>query len=107
MGYRHQVISDTMVPSKEKLPEWFAEKYKDVINFENDFWCSYTEYKRYGILEPLHSDIQKVLIELGCQDEIRLVYFADESDNDHPDISHVTITTGEVVELRPDVWVKD
>ncbi len=103
MGYRHQVISDTMVPESARLPEWFKEKYQGAIDFNRDFWASYTEYKRYGLLSEFDSDVQKVVQELNAF-EIRLVYFADESDSDTPDISHVTITKDAIVEIRANRW---
>ena len=103
MGYRHQVISDTMVPKKEQLPSWFLDKYDGLINFDNGFWTSFTEYKRYGALSNLEFDAQKVIVELNL-DNIRLVFFADESDEDRPDISHVNITRDNIVELCADGW---
>ena len=103
MGYRHQVISDTMTPKKEQLPAWFLDKYENLINFDNGFWCSFTELKRYGAFSDLESDTQKVVNELNL-DEIRLVFFADESDRDSPDISHVHITKGKITEICADGW---
>ena len=109
MGYRHQVISDTMVPAYYALPEWFIEKYKEIIDFKRDYWASYTEYKRYGVLSEFNEDVQRVVKELDnlgelSLPEIRLVYFADESDSDNPDISHVTITKDSIIEIRPTLW---
>lgn len=103
MGYRHQLISDTMVPSKDSLPKWFVEKYKNTIDFNRDYWASYTEYKQYGEWRELHDDVQKVIQETDC-DDIKLVYFADEGDKNQPDISHVYITENEIVERRPEQW---
>jgi len=103
MGYRHQVISDTMVPKREQLPVWFLDKYENLINFGNGFWHSFTEMKRYGAFSELESDTQKIIIELGLTN-IRLVFFADESDEDHPDISHVNITKNEITEISADGW---
>ena len=103
MGYRHQVISDTMAPKKEQLPAWFLGKYKGLINFDNGFWCSFTELKRYGLFSELESDTQKVVVELDLVN-IRLVFFADESELDHPDIAHVNITKDKIVEIRADGW---
>lgn len=103
MGHRHQVISDMSVPEKDNLPEWFVSKYSGFIDFDRDYWASYGEAKRYCYLISLDSDVQKVVIELNLK-EIRLVYFADEGLADSPDIIHVTITQGSIVELRPSLW---
>ena len=103
MGYRHQVISDTMVPQSELLPEWFKEKYCNIIDFNRNFWVSYTEYKRYGILLEFDNDVQKGVKELGLPN-IRLVYFADESYQENPDISHVSITKDSIIEVRANRW---
>jgi len=103
MGYRHQVMSGTMVPRKDQLPKWFLDKYDNLLNFDNEFWCSFKEVKRYGNFIDLEKDIQKIIIELKL-DNIRLVFFADESSEEFPDISHVTITTNEIVEIFPDEW---
>jgi len=103
MGYRYQVISDTMIPKKEQLPVWFLNKYENLINFDNGFWCSFTELKRYGAIAELESDTQKVVVELNL-DNIRLVFFADESDEDHPNIAHVNITKDEIVEISANGW---
>jgi hypothetical protein len=107
MGYRHQVISDITVIECKRLPKWFTEKYKKAINFSNDFWVSYTEYKRYGVLKDFNTDVQKVLIEDGQGKSIQLVYFADESHATSPDISHIYITAEEIVEMRPTGWEID
>jgi hypothetical protein len=103
MGYRHQVISDTMVPKSERLPGWFKDKYEGVVDFDRGFWSSYTEYKRYGVLSEFDTDVQKVVQELE-ESEVRLVYFADESDSESPDISHVSITKDAIVERRASRW---
>ena len=103
MGYRHQVISDTLTPKADSLPKWFKERYESVIDFDRDFWASKTEYKRYGILLEFNDDVQKVLQEMNL-DKIRLIYFADESSIFNPDISHVTITKCAIVEIKADRW---
>ena len=105
MGYRHQVISDTLAPKADLLPEWFIEKYEAVIDFDRGFWASKGEHKRYGVLSDFDRDVQKVVQELEL-DKIRLVYFADESSSHHPDISHVTITSDSIVETRAFLWEK-
>tara|TARA_R110002167_G_C12394201_1_gene626230 strand:+ start:381 stop:668 length:288 start_codon:yes stop_codon:yes gene_type:complete len=92
-----------MTPKSERLPEWFKEKYEGVIDFSRDFWASYTEQKRYGLFYDLDNDVQKVVQELN-ESEIRLVYFADESDSENPDISHVSITKDSIVEVRANRW---
>lgn len=107
MGYRHQVISDTMVPKKEKLPEWFTEKYEGWIDLDRDFWASYSEGKRYGIFSDLEKDVQQVLKEIAPTDSIRLVFFSDESDERCPDVTHTTITADKITEIRPEDWVED
>lgn len=100
MGYRHQVISDTMVPSKEKLPEWFVEKYEEFIDFDGDYWASRGGYKRYGIFRSLEYDIQKVIAEVEHDRKVQLVFFADESIvQGHADVSHVTITADKITEI--------
>ncbi|WP_351122518.1 hypothetical protein [Shewanella sp. T24-MNA-CIBAN-0130] len=97
MGYRHQVISDTMVPDIKNLPKWFLEKYEGIIDFNRDYWASYSEHKRYGVLSALDTDVQKVIQELDCR-SIRLVYFADESGENFPDIIHTAISATEIIE---------
>ncbi len=104
MGYRHQVISDTMVMKKDELPKWFTDKYDGLIDFDRDYWASYTELKRYSALEDFNKDIQKVLIEDGKKDSVRLIYFADESEESSPDVIHTHITTEFIKEITPDCW---
>lgn len=104
MGYRHQVISDTMIPKKEYLPEWFTEKYKSWIDFDRDFWASYDEGKRYGIFQELEEDVQQVIKEVKGMDSVRLVFFADESDEESPDLTHVTITADKITEIYATAW---
>ena len=105
MGYRHQVISDTMAPNKDLLPEWFIEKYEAVIDFDRRFWASRGEHKRYSALSGFERDVQRVVQELELN-EIRLIYFADESYSHNPDISHISITSGSIVEVRAFLWEK-
>lgn len=99
MGYRHQVMSDTMVPKKGLMPDWFYERYEGIINFDGIFWVSNNEYKRNSTLANFEVDIQKALIEIDHPDDVRLVFFADESDENQPDISHVTINQSSITEL--------
>ena len=108
MGYRHQVISNIMTAPKTKaLPEWFKEKYEKIIDFDRNFWAIKTEYIRYGILFPslleFDDDVQKVVREMNL-DKIKLVYFADESDSNSPDISHVLITKDSITEIKANSW---
>lgn len=105
MGYRHQVISDTMVPRKEHLPKWFTTKYEGWIDFDRGFWASYSEGKRYGIFENLEKDVQQVIKEVKGIDSVRLVFFADESGEESPDLTHVTITADKITEIRAVEWV--
>lgn len=104
MGYRHQVISDTMAPKKEKLPEWFVNKYDGNIDFDRQYWASFTELKRYMALDTFNEDVQKILKELDDGDSIKLIYFADESDERSPDVIHAYITADEIVEITPTGW---
>ena len=104
MGYMHQVISDTMAPKLAVLPGWFVEKYGSIFSFDGTYWASKTERKRYGSLKDLDSDVQRMLREIEPPDalyprNIRLVYFADESCLDCPDIIHTTINRNEITEL--------
>lgn len=103
MGYRHQLISDTGAPRGNLLPLWFLDKYEDLINFDNDFWCSFSDFKRGGDFSEIESDTQKVVIELNL-DNIRLVFFADRSDEEQSDIVHVNITKDKIVEIIADGW---
>ena len=105
MGYRHQVISDTLAPKADSLPKWFRERYEEIIDFDGGFWASRGEYKRYSALSGFERDVQRVVQELELGD-IRLVYFADESSSHHPDISHITITSESIVETRANFWEK-
>lgn len=103
MGYRHQFISDTLVPDKHNLPNWFIRKYEEIINFDMEYWASFTEYKRYGHgICNLHEDIQKVLNERDLDRPVRLVYFADESSYENPDICHVLIDKHQILEKKWD-----
>lgn len=104
MGYRHQLISDTMIPTKESLPEWFTSKYESHIDFDRDYWASYSEFKRGGTLKDLEIDVQKLMKEINCGGQIRLVFFADESGPDNPDLTHVTITDSAIIEIRAIGW---
>jgi hypothetical protein len=97
MGYRHIMISDTMIPRENQLPDWFKDKYEGVIDFSGDYWRTYGEYKRYMTLSDIEEDTQRVIKELDCT-SIRLVFFADESEPEFPDISHVYITNTEITE---------
>ena len=105
MGYRHQVISDTMAPKADLLPKWFRERYEEIIDFDRRFWASRGEHKRYSALSGFERDVQRVVQELELN-EIRLIYFADESYSHHPDISHISITSGSIVEIRANFWKK-
>lgn len=100
MGYRHQVMSDTMAPSFDRLPTWLIEKYQHIIDFNRDFWASTTEYKRYGLLSNFEVDIQKALKEMGDTDPVRLIFYADESDDTEPDLTIVRITQNTITEYR-------
>ena len=104
MGDRHQVISDTTIPKKEHLPKWFTEKYKDCIDFDRGFWASYGEFKRYGAFKELEKDVQQVIKEVDGMDSVRLVFFADESDKESPDLTHVTITADKIIEICATAW---
>ena len=106
MGYRHQVMSDSMVPHTEKLPKWFVDKYSRFINLDHEFWVSHIEYKRYGVLSDFETDIQKVIneIEYNFYDGVTLVFYADEGGTSHPDICFVHITKDNIIEKRPDEW---
>jgi hypothetical protein len=96
MGYRHIVISDVHVPKCEEIPKWFEEKYEGVIDFSGNYWKSFNEYKRYGLLRKFEEDVQEVIIELGWHDII-LVFFSDE---DSLDVSHVTVSSTGIEEVR-------
>lgn len=109
MGYRHIMVSETLVPNYINLPLWFKEKYKGVVDFDRDYWASYTEYKRYGLLANFEEDVQKVLNELYTEDSpykhlyeesIRLIFYADESDDDYPDLSYVVVTKDKIKEVN-------
>ena len=95
MGYRHIMVSETMAPRRELLPDWFVEKYSDSIDFGGAYWRSYGEFKMYTTWEDLEEDVAKVVTELQPTDPllecIRLVFFADESPADYPDIIHLAI----------------
>jgi hypothetical protein len=97
MGYRHQLISDTMVPSRDRLPHWFIQKYGTTIDFDGEYWHSYDEHKMYGVWITLPQDVQRVIIDIGHGD-IRLVYFADEGSLRNPDIIHVYIDKHTITE---------
>ena len=108
MGYRHQVMSDSMVPHIDKLPKWFVDKYKRFIDLDHDFWVSHIEYKRYGVLEDFETDIQKVINETNHPEwGINLVFYADEGGEDQPDISFVHITADKITEKRANTWEID
>ena len=104
MGYRHQVMSDSMVPAVDKLPKWFVDKYERFIDFNHGFWVSYVEYKRYGVLKEFETDIQKALQEIKHSWGISIVFYADEGGTDQPDIRHVYITTDSITEKVADNW---
>ena len=105
MGYRHQVMSDSMVP--HELPKWFVKKYDNIIEFRKSFWVSNNEYKRYGILKDFDTDIQKVLNEISHSWGITLVYYADEGGTDQPDIKFVHVTKDSITEKCADNWTSD
>lgn len=100
MGYRHQVMSDTMVPSFDRLPNWLTEKYQNIIDFNRGFWASTTEYKRYGLLKDLEVDIQKALKEMEYTDSIALIFYADESDDREPDLTIARINQNHITEYE-------
>jgi len=106
MGYRHQMISDTMVPSEEMLPKWFTDKYGHIVDFSGSYWRSYDENKRYSPpMCDFEEDIQKILSKANGS-SIRLVYFADEGNEDYPDIIHIHITQESINTLIPSGWVE-
>lgn len=90
MGYRHIMISDTLVPEEKDLPEWFKEKWKEYVDFSGEYWRTYSEYKLYGPFGEFIKDVQKLLDssepEFFCCDVCQLVFFADEGD---ADVRHV------------------
>ena len=106
MGYRHQVMSDSMVPAADKLPKWFVEKYERYIDFRKSFWVSNNEYKRYGILADFETDIQKAIQDMNKYHRfgINLVFYADEGGNDCPDIKFVHIDKDEIIEKYARDW---
>jgi len=106
MGYRHQMISDTMIPNKS-LPEWFTEKWKGVSFDSVDYMASHTEVKMYGYWIGFITDVQKVVIEKKLS-SVQLVFFADEglSMYGRPDIIHYEITEDEIFESHAD-WTKE
>ena len=105
MGVRHQVISNVGVPRKWKLPDWFLTKYKRIIDFDKEYWCSITEFGRSYSFDTLEEDIQRVIIELD-HEQIRLVFFTGDSDEEAPEVSHVTITKEATVELCAETWAE-
>ena len=100
MGYRHIMISDTMVPRKEKLPEWFVTKWEGFVDFDRQFWVTHSEYKMYGAMGHFPEDVQKVLQELKLMhDQVQLIWFADEGySGGYPYIT-TTITPTKITEL--------
>jgi hypothetical protein len=109
MGYRHKFMTCAWVPREDDLPEWFIEKYGCSITYLPHHWVSTMEYKRYDWFSDLEVDIQKVLIQMHPhQDDnvdVRVVFFADESDANDPDISMVVITKDNIMEYEPyDGW---
>jgi len=102
MGYRHIVISHTLI--EEPAPEWLREKYEGVIDFSGQYWRSYGEYKRYGVLSDFNIDVQKYLIESNFIYEFVLIYYADESPNHDPDIIFTVITRAAITERHPTEW---
>jgi len=112
MGYRHNFISsDLGCPTPDGIPLWFRTKYERSIDFKAYHWCSHLEDKRYIEWRDLETDIQKMLRELhpagSDHPTMRLIFFADESDLEFPDVSHVAITKDEIYEMRPTGWSGD
>lgn len=63
MGFRSTFISEVII---EPLPNWFKDKYKEVITFfDKGNFASYGEHKTY-YLDDLITDLQKALLEIGC-----------------------------------------
>jgi hypothetical protein len=95
------MISDTISPRAEQLPDWFKDKWQ-CINFREavDYWVSYTEYKMYGQWIGFVTDVQKVLNELEWPDyrTIQLVFIADERQFGHPDVIHVEVFKDKIIE---------
>lgn len=103
MGYRHIMMSETMVPATEVLPKWFLHKYDGIVDFSGEFWKTFTEYKRYGVMEDFPFDVQKVLKELEIEGVVRLVWFADESDTTDPDIEYTVVSSQVIIEGEMEV----
>lgn len=106
MGYRHIMISDTMVPKKEDLPEWFVGKWEKVVDFSGSYWRTYDEYKMYMTLASFPEDCQKLLSEtdesiVNDLISIQLVFFADEglTCNGMIDVIHTTVSRRGVKEV--------
>jgi hypothetical protein len=95
MGYRHNVISDDMVPRKDKLPGWFVTKWGPWMDLDGPYWASYTERKRYQTWAGLDLDIQQLCVELKLLG-IQLVYYASEDGA----IVRTTITPARITEDR-------
>ena len=106
MGYRHIMVSDTLVPRGEKLPDWFTDKWK-CVNFDAvDYWASNTEFKMYGIWIGFVTDVQQVIKEMRWPEyrSVQLVFIADERMYGVPDIIHYEIYHNRVIETHPLGW---
>ena len=97
MGYYHIMISDVCAPAKDKLPEWFKEKYKSTIDFSGEYWRTFSEYKRYSVLRDIEEDTQKLMQEIDGFNCLNYVFFADEG---YLDVSHVHITPNDITEIN-------
>lgn len=64
MGFYSTFVTDAVF-SKQQIPSWFVEKYKDRVNIPecDGIFClsSYREGKEYGYFESLAEDIQKII----------------------------------------------
>ena len=93
------MMSESLVPSIEHLPEWFITRYKRVIDFDRDFWTSDSWYPR-DWFKRFEIDVKEALKEEEEDEVIRLIYFSDESEIEAPDILYVAIDRVEIKTLR-------
>ena len=107
MGFRSTVTSQDY---SVKWPKWFVEKYSVVLYFNKDAdnpLCSIVEAKTYGLLDQLHTDVQKSLIEqAGPAWEDYDIPFVFVYLHECGGITRCEISKADIKWSEPDSWVR-
>jgi len=101
MGYRHQIISDTMI-SGIKLPKPFIRHWKNAIDFKGNYWKTHSEVKLH-LMDGFFGELNEIVRNQG--ETVSFMCWADESSENHPDVVFVRLGEEKVTVKQADGWV--